>query len=197
MSNRVDLERFITRGIDEKTRARDRRPPAGARRARPPIEDPVPLRLADVGEHPRSYGFPPGHPPMGNFLGVPIVIRGQAWGNLYLTEKPGGDFDEADEQTALVLAEWTAIAVDNARLYADVGKQRDSLERAVRGLEATTEITRAVGGETDLEPDPRDDRQAGPGPGRGTLAVDPARGRAASCEWPRLPGSSRITRICA
>ncbi|MBA3866131.1 MAG: GAF domain-containing sensor histidine kinase [Solirubrobacterales bacterium] len=115
-----------------------------------PIEDPVPLRLADVGEHPRSYGFPPGHPPMGNFLGVPIVIRGQAWGNLYLTEKPGADFDEADEQTALVLAEWTAIAVDNARLYADMGKQRDSLERAVRGLEATTEVTRAVGGETDL-----------------------------------------------
>jgi len=149
-SNRVDLERFITRGIDEKTRAAIGAFPRGRGVLGLPIEDPVPLRLADVGEHPRSYGFPPGHPPMGNFLGVPIVIRGQAWGNLYLTEKPGGDFDEADEQTALVLAEWTAIAVDNARLYADMGTQRDSLERAVRGLEATTEITRAVGGETDL-----------------------------------------------
>lgn len=149
-ANRVDLERFITRGIDEKTRAVIGALPRGRGVLGLPIEDPVPLRLADVGEHPRSYGFPPGHPPMGNFLGVPIVIRGQAWGNLYLTEKPGADFDEADEQTALVLAEWTAIAVDNARLYADVGKQRDSLERAVRGLEATTEITRAVGGETDL-----------------------------------------------
>jgi signal transduction histidine kinase len=149
-ANRVDLERFITRGIDEKTRAVIGALPRGRGVLGLPIEDPVPLRLSNVSEHPGSYGFPPGHPPMGNFLGVPIVIRGQAWGNLYLTEKPGGDFAEADEQTALVLAEWTAIAVDNARLYADVGKQRDSLERAVRGLEATTEITRAVGGETDL-----------------------------------------------
>jgi signal transduction histidine kinase len=149
-SNRVDLERFITRGIDEKAREAIGDLPRGRGVLGLPIEDPVPLRLTDVGQHPRSYGFPPGHPPMGNFLGVPILIRGQAWGNLYLTEKPDGDFDEADEQTALVLAEWTAIAVDNARLYADLGKQRDGLERAVRGLEATTEITRAVGGETDL-----------------------------------------------
>jgi signal transduction histidine kinase len=148
--NRVDLERFITRGIDAKTREAIGALPRGRGVLGVPIEDPVPLRLADVGEHPRSFGFPPGHPPMGNFLGVPIVIRGRAWGNLYLTEKPGGDFDEADEQSALILAEWTAIAVDNARLYADVGGQRDTLERAVRSLEATTEVTRAVGGETNL-----------------------------------------------
>lgn len=151
-ANRVDLERFITRGIDAKTREAIGAPPRGRGVLGVPIEDPVPLRLADVGEHPRSFGFPPGHPPMGNFLGVPILIRGQAWGNLYLTEKPDGDFDEADEQSALILAEWTAIAVDNARLYADVGRQRDTLERAVRSLEATTEVTRAVGGETDLGP---------------------------------------------
>jgi signal transduction histidine kinase len=149
-ANRVDLERFITRGIDAETREAIGDLPRGRGVLGVPIEDPVPLRLADVGEHPRSFGFPPGHPPMGNFLGVPIVIRGRAWGNLYLTEKPGGDFDEADEQSALILAEWTAIAVDNARLYADVGRQRDTLERAVRSLEATTEVTRAVGGETDL-----------------------------------------------
>jgi signal transduction histidine kinase len=149
-ANRVDLERFITRGIDAKTREAIGALPRGRGVLGLPIEDPVPLRLADVGAHPRSFGFPPGHPPMGNFLGVPIVIRGRAWGNLYLTEKPGGDFDEADEQSALILAGWTAIAIDNARLYADVGKQRDTLERAVRSLEATTEVTRAVGGETDL-----------------------------------------------
>ena len=72
---------------------------------------------------------------------MPIVIRGRAWGNLYLTEKVGGgDFDEADEQSAMILAEWAAIAVDNARLYSNVGEQRDSLERAVHSLEATTEI---------------------------------------------------------
>ena len=150
--NRVDLERFITRGIDARTREAIGALPRGRGVLGLVIEDPVPLHLSDVGEHPRSFGFPPGHPPMRNFLGVPIVIRGQAWGNLYLTEKPGGDFDEADEQSALILAEWTAIAVDNARLYADVGKQRDTLERAVRSLEATTEVTRAVGGETDLAP---------------------------------------------
>jgi signal transduction histidine kinase len=150
--NRVDLERFITRGIDAETREAIGDLPRGRGVLGVPIEDPVPLRLSDVGEHPRSYGFPPGHPPMGNFLGVPIVIRGQAWGNLYLTEKPDRDFDEADEQSALILAEWTAIAVDNARLYADVGMQRDTLERAVRSLEATTEVTRAVGGETELGP---------------------------------------------
>jgi signal transduction histidine kinase len=148
--NRVDLERFITRGIDATTRATIGNLPRGRGVLGVPIEDPVPLRLHDVGEHPRSFGFPPGHPPMGNFLGVPIVIRGRAWGNLYLTEKPDGDFGEADEQSALILAEWTAIAVDNARLYADVGRQRDDLGRAVRSLEATTEVTRAVGGETDL-----------------------------------------------
>lgn len=150
--NRVDLERFITRGIDAETREAIGALPRGRGVLGLVIEDPVPLHLSDVGEHPRSFGFPPGHPPMRNFLGVPIVIRGQAWGNLYLTEKPDGDFDEADEQSALILAEWTAIAVDNARLYTDVGKQRDTLERAVRSLKATTEVTRAVGGETDLGP---------------------------------------------
>jgi signal transduction histidine kinase len=150
--NRVDLERFITRGIDAETREAIGALPRGRGVLGLVIEDPLPLHISDVGGHPRSFGFPPGHPPMRNFLGVPIVIRGQAWGNLYLTEKPDGDFDEADEQSALILAEWTAIAVDNARLYADLGKQRDTLERAVRGLEATTEVTRAVGGETDLGP---------------------------------------------
>jgi signal transduction histidine kinase len=151
-SNRRDLERFITLGIDEKAREEIGSLPRGRGVLGLPIEDPVPLRLSNVSDHPRSYGFPPGHPPMSNFLGVPIVIRGQAWGNLYLTEKPDGDFDEADEQSAVILAEWTAIAVENARLYGDVEKQRDALERAVRSLEATTEITHAVGGETDLGP---------------------------------------------
>ncbi len=69
------------------------------------IENPEPLRLANVGMHPRSYGFPRGHPPMTNFLGVPMLIRGQAWGHLYVTEKSKGEFDEADEQSAVILAE--------------------------------------------------------------------------------------------
>ena len=88
---------------------------------------------------------------MTSFLGVPVMIRGHAWGNLYLTEKEKGEFDEADEQSAVILAEWTAIAVENARLYRSVEGRRDEMERAVHRLEATTEIARAVGGETDLD----------------------------------------------
>ena len=149
--DRQELERFITHGIDEETRREIGNLPRGRGVLGLLIEQPQPLRLTNVGDHPRSYGFPPGHPPMTSFLGVPIVIRGRAWGNLYLTEKAGGEFDEADEQSALILAEWTAIAVDNARLYRNVQEQRDTLKRAVRRLEATTEIARAVGGETDLD----------------------------------------------
>jgi signal transduction histidine kinase len=149
--DRHELERFITRGIDEEAHRAIGNLPRGRGVLGLLIEQPRPLRLSHVGRHPRSYGFPPGHPPMTNFLGVPVMIRGHAWGNLYLTEKAGGDFDEADEQSAMVLAEWTAIAVENARLYRDVKTRRDEMERAVHRLEATTEIARAVGGETDLE----------------------------------------------
>ena len=93
-----------------------------------------------------------GIPPMTTFLGVPISIRGEAWGNLYLTDKAeGAEFDERDEESAIVLAEWAAIAIGNARLYEDVARRRAELERAVRGLEATATVARAVGFETDLE----------------------------------------------
>jgi len=148
---RRELERFITHGIDEEARRMIGNLPRGRGVLGLLIEQPRPLRLSDVGRHPRSYGFPPGHPPMANFLGVPVLIRGHAWGNLYLTEKSSGDFDEADEQSAMILAEWTAIAVENARLYRSVQSRGDEMERAVHRLEATTEIARAVGGETDLE----------------------------------------------
>ncbi len=148
---RQQLERFITHGIDEEARGAIGNLPRGRGVLGLLIEQPRPLRLTNVGRHPRSYGFPPGHPPMTNFLGVPVLIRGHAWGNLYLTEKSGGDFDLADEQSAMILAEWAAIAVENARLYRSVQSRGDEMERAVHRLEATTEIARAVGGETDLE----------------------------------------------
>ncbi len=148
---RHELERFITRGIDEKTRHTIGNLPRGRGVLGLLIEQPRPLRLSDVGHHPRSYGFPPGHPPMANFLGVPVMIRGHAWGNLYLTEKGSGDFNQADEQSAMILAEWAAIAVENARLYRSVQDRGDEMERAMHRLEATTEIARAVGGETDLD----------------------------------------------
>ncbi|HEX3324833.1 MAG TPA: GAF domain-containing sensor histidine kinase [Solirubrobacterales bacterium] len=149
--DRHELERFITHGIDEPGRRAIGNLPRGRGVLGLLIEQPRPLRLSDVGTHPRSYGFPPGHPPMSSFLGVPVMIRGHAWGNLYLTEKDGSEFDDADEQSAVILAEWTAIAVENARLYRSVESRRDEMERAVHRLEATTEIARAVGGETDLD----------------------------------------------
>ena len=147
--DRRELERFIYVGIDEGTRARIGDLPRGRGVLGELIRNPASLRLREVGEHPRSYGFPPGHPPMHSFLGVPIVVRGQAYGNLYLTEKEHGDFDAADEEAATILAEWAAVTIFNVRLYRHSEEERGALERAVHGLEATTEISRAVGGETD------------------------------------------------
>jgi signal transduction histidine kinase len=148
---RQELERFLTRGIDAEAHRRIGDLPRGHGILGVLINDPRPLRLPDVGEHPRSYGFPLGHPPMHSFLGVPILIRGQAYGNLYLTEKADGLFDEADEDALVVLADWAAIAIDNARLYRSVAGRRDELERVVAALETTSSIARAVGGETDLD----------------------------------------------
>jgi signal transduction histidine kinase len=150
--SRRELSRFLTRGIDEEGHRAIGDLPRGRGILGVLIEDPRPLRLDDVGDHPRSYGFPPGHPPMRSFLGVPILIRGQAWGNLYLTEKAGDEsFSSEDEEAVVVLADWAAIAVENAGLYRDVAARREELERAVRGLQATAAIARAVGGETELE----------------------------------------------
>lgn len=114
-SRRHELEQFLTQGIEASLRERIGNPPHGGGVLGLLIEEPEPLILDDVSLHPRSQGFPPGHPPMKSFLGVPVKIRGEAWGNLYLTEKADGDFDETDVQSVVVLAEWIAIAIDNAR----------------------------------------------------------------------------------
>jgi signal transduction histidine kinase len=149
---RDELERFITLGIDDETRERIGDLPRGRGVLGLLIDDPRPLRLSAVGDHPRSYGFPQNHPPMESFLGVPVTIRGAAYGNLYLTEKAGGgDFDESDERATVILAEWASIAIENARLYTDLRIRQGELQRAVEGFEATTEIARAVGGETNLD----------------------------------------------
>jgi signal transduction histidine kinase len=151
-AERVALDRFVTRGIDDDARWAIGDLPRGRGILGVLIEDPTPLRLHRIGEHPRSYGLPPGHPPMATFLGVPIMVRGQVFGNLYLTDKAdGGDFDAADEQAAVVLAAWAAIAVENSRLYGEASSRHAALERANRRLEATTTIARAVGAETDLD----------------------------------------------
>lgn len=148
---RERLERFLTAGIDEESHRAIGDLPAGRGVLGVLISDPRPLRLSDVGSHPQSYGFPLSHPPMTTFLGVPLLIEGQAWGNLYLTEKDEGDFTADDEESAVILADWAAIAIRNARLYRTVRERRDELERTMRGLETTTEISRALGGVTDLQ----------------------------------------------
>jgi signal transduction histidine kinase len=85
------------------------------------IVDPKPVRIADLNAHPDAYGFPPNHPPMRSFLGVPIRIRDRVYGNLYLTEKQGAaEFSDEDEVLAVALAGAAAIAIDNARLHAKV-----------------------------------------------------------------------------
>jgi signal transduction histidine kinase len=147
-----ELSRFITRGIDRDTHTAIGTLPRGRGVLGVLIDEPTPLRLSDVEEHPRSYGFPPEHPPMKTFLGVPILIDGEPFGNLYLTEKAGGaDFSQTDEQAVVVLAQYAAVAIDNARRYAGASERRDELERTVATLQATTEISRALGGETDPE----------------------------------------------
>jgi two-component system, NarL family, sensor histidine kinase DevS len=149
--SRTELSRFITSGIDDAVRAQIGALPRGRGVLGELITNPAPLRLREVGSHPRSYGFPPGHPPMNTFLGVPILIDGRPYGNLYLTEKQGGgEFTEEDEQSAMVLAELAAVAIDHASRYTGASERRDELERTVATLEATTQISRAIGAETDL-----------------------------------------------
>ncbi|MGW7241919.1 sensor histidine kinase [Streptomyces sp. NPDC054804] len=102
------------------------------------IRHPEPLHLAKISEHPASYGFPPNHPPMNTFLGVPIRVRDQVFGNLYLTEKRGGaQFDEDDVSVTSTLAVAAGVAIDNARLYEE-SRLRE------RWLRASTEITHSL-----------------------------------------------------
>jgi signal transduction histidine kinase len=107
------------------------------------IDEPTPVRLDDISEHPRSFGFPPKHPVMRSFLGVPIRIRDQVYGNLYLTEKRDADrFSDDDEEIVNALATAAGIAIDNARLYATAGRRQ-------QWLEATAEITNTLVGKVD------------------------------------------------
>lgn len=151
-SGRTELERFLTAGVDEATYRAIGDLPRGRGVLGTLIEDPRPLRLADVGEHPQSYGFPAAHPAMHSFLGVPIMIRGEAWGNLYLTEKQGADeFTDEDEEAVVALAQWAGTAIENARLYESSERRREQLERAVRSLEAARDIADAISFASDLE----------------------------------------------
>jgi signal transduction histidine kinase len=140
------LERFFTTGIDDETRAAIGDVPRGRGILGVLIREAKPLRLHDIADDPRSVGFPPNHPPMRTFLGVPIVLRGVAYGNLYLTEKAdGADFSPADQELTQLLAAQAAVAIENARLY-------ESSTRWLRQLESLNEIGNALASEVELGP---------------------------------------------
>lgn len=149
---RRELERFINVGIDEEGRRQIGNLPRGRGVLGELIREPAPLRLRDVNAHPHAYGYPPGHPPMHSFLGVPIKVRGETYGNLYMTEKRDAEeFDEADEEAAVTLAGWAGIAIENARLYTSLSEREAEVEQALRRAETSVDIARTVGGETDVE----------------------------------------------
>ncbi len=149
---RRELERFINVGIDEEARRDIGNLPRGRGVLGELIREPAPLRLRDVNSHPHAYGFPPGHPPMHSFLGVPISVRGETYGNLYMTEKQGAEaFDQSDEEAAITLASWAGIAIENARLYTSLSEREAEIEQALRRAETSVDIARTVGGETDVD----------------------------------------------
>lgn len=140
------LERFLTTGIDAQTHAAIGDLPRGRGILGVLIRETKPLRLEALGDDPRSVGFPPHHPPMQTFLGVPILLRGVAYGNLYLTEKEGGGaFTDEDEELTQLLAAQAAVAIENTRLY-------ETSTRWLRHLESLNEIGDALTGELELEP---------------------------------------------
>jgi len=125
------IDRFLNLGMDEETRKKIGSLPQGRGVLGELVRHPEPLRLSMVSDHPHSYGFPPGHPPMDSFVGVPIRIRGEAFGNIYLTEKCGSDgFTENDEAMLVVLADWAAVAIHNTRVH-----ERDRLRMAIEASE--------------------------------------------------------------
>jgi signal transduction histidine kinase len=140
------LERFVTHGMTNEVEQQIGDPPHGRGILGVLIRDASNLRLHNLAEHPRSVGFPPDHPPMHTFLGVPILLRGVAYGNLYLTEKNGGgDFTDEDEELVSLLASQAAVAVENARLY-------ESATSWSQQLESLNEIGGALVGELELGP---------------------------------------------
>jgi two-component system, NarL family, sensor histidine kinase DevS len=138
------LEKFVVTGIDAETQAAIGDLPRGRGILGALIQDAEPLRLDDLSQDPRSVGFPANHPQMRTFLGVPILLRGVAYGNLYLTEKEGGvPFTDEDEELTTLLSTQAAVAIENARLY-------EAATRWLKQLESLNEVSNALVSETDL-----------------------------------------------
>lgn len=159
-----NLVEFITHGLDPHEREAIGAPPHGRGILGLLIKHPEPLRLEDLSRHPESYGFPADHPPMRSFLGVPVRIRGTVFGNLYLTEKAHGQFDEGDTLLVEALASAAGFVIENARAYT-------LSERRRQWLQATAELV------DDLQP-PLDTRVALQRIAHAALSVGRARGTA-------------------
>ncbi len=160
---------FITVGVDSETRARIGGLPQGRGILGVLIRDPVPLRLATLADHADSVGFPPNHPPMRSFLGVPILIRGKVYGNLYLCDKHGeAPFTDEDEDIALALGKAAGLAIDKARLHArlrdlTLAEERERMARNLHdtviqrlfaiglGLQATTRLISSEDGKARID----------------------------------------------
>ena len=130
-----ELEQFVHAGMDDDLVAAIGDLPRGRGILGLLTREPVPIRLADLGAHPAAAGFPPGHPPMGSFVGVPVRIGEEVFGNLYLTERSGGgEFTAEDEELAIALAAAAGAAIANARRFAESEQRR-------RWLDASAELT--------------------------------------------------------
>ncbi len=144
-----DLERFVTTGLDDEARAAIGELPRGGGILGVLIREQQTLRMHDLHDDPRSVGFPPNHPPMQSFLGVPVRLRGTVYGNLYLTEKAGGaDFDSDDEAAVELLAAQAAVAIENARLYETAtrwGQQLESLNEVMNVLVTEFDLDTLLG----------------------------------------------------
>ena len=133
------IETFLTVGVDDATRARIGHPPTGHGILGLLIDDARPIRLDDIQRDPRAYGFPPNHPPMHTFLGAPVRALGRVFGNIYLTQKRGDvPFTADDEEAVVVLAAQAGVAIENARLYAEM----QHAQRELRRLEVLEERER-------------------------------------------------------
>ena len=179
------LAEFVHVGLDERTVGRIGHLPEGKGLLGALIDDPRTIRLRSIEDDPRSVGFPPHHPPMTSFLGVPVLVRGKVFGNLYLTERiDGGEFTADDEELVAALAATAGVAIENARLYEQSQRRQD-------WLQASAKITRqllSAEGEEPLQLIAREARQIAdadvvtvvlPTESRERMMIEVAAGRAA------------------
>ena len=150
---RTGLERLRTAGVDGAAHEAIGELPRGRGVLGLLVSDPRPLRIDELSGHEASYGFPPGHPVMRSFLGVPVRVRGEIWGNLYVAEKDGG-FDDWDEEVAVVVADWAATTIEMERSRRNAGRRWRDRER-----------------EREVAPAPEPAGAAAKGTARGTLLL--------------------------